>query len=102
MEERRLKRGELWIAAIDKMRPVLIMSTFTGLHDVQIIPATTRIRGLVTEVGLGKTDGLNYDCVLNAQQLQLGPTGVLSARIGELGPDKLAEVCRAVKEAIGC
>jgi mRNA interferase MazF len=97
-----LKRGELWIAAIDKMRPVLIMSTFTGLSDIQIIPATTRIRGLVTEVRLGPEDGLNYDCVLNAQQLQLVPQGVLSVRIGELDQVKTAAVCRAIKEAIGC
>jgi mRNA interferase MazF len=102
LEERRLKRGELWIAAIDKMRPVLILSTFTGLYDLQIIPATTRIRGLATEVRLGPADGLNYDCVLNAQQLQLVSRNALSARIGELRPDKLAAVCRAVKESIGC
>jgi mRNA interferase MazF len=102
MERRRVRRGELWIAAIDKMRPVLIMSTFTGLNDIQIIPATTRIRGLVTEVRLGAADGLDYDCVLNAQQLQLVPQETLSTYIGELDLNKLLAVCKAVKEAIGC
>lgn len=99
---RRLRRGELWIAAIDKLRPVLIMSTFADLNDVQVIPATTRVRGLATEVRLGLEDGLNLDCVLNAQQLQLVPRGVFSRKIGELHQHKLDAVCQAVNEAIGC
>lgn len=97
-----MKRGELWVAAVDKVRPVLILSTFTGLNEIQVIPVTTRIRGLATEVLVGPDNGLPDDCVLNAQQLQLIPFNVFSVRIGELDPQKLSDVCRAVKAAIGC
>ena len=97
-----MKRGELWIAALDKMRPVLILSTFTGLNDIQIIPATTRIRGLATEVEIEITNGVHARCVLNAQLLQLVRRDVLSFKIGQLDIEELNDVCRAVKEAIGC
>lgn len=97
-----MKRGELWVAAVDKVRPVLILSTFTGLNEIQVIPVTTRIRGLATEVLVGPEDGLHDVCVLNAQQLQLVPYNVFSLCIGELDPQKLSDVCRAVKAAIGC
>ncbi len=97
-----MKRGELWVAAVDKMRPVLVLSTFTGLNEIQVIPVTTRIRGLATEVLVGPDDGLHDDCVLNAQQLQLVPSDVFSVRIGELDAQKLSDVCWAVKAAIGC
>ncbi len=97
-----MKRGELWIAALDKMRPVLILSTYTGLNDIQIIPATTRIRGLATEVQIGIGNGVETRCVLNAQLLQLVQREVLSFKIGQLDTDELTDVCRAVKEAIGC
>ena len=102
MEGRRLKRGELWLVAIDKLRPALVLSTFTGLNDIQVIPATTRVRGLATEVVAGLADGLVDDCVFNAQQLQLVPRDAFSLRIGALNVNKLDEVCRAIKEAIGC
>jgi mRNA interferase MazF len=97
-----MKRGELWLAAIDKMRPVLILSTFTGLNHIQVIPVTTRVRGLATEVFLGRDDGLHDDCVLNAQQLQLVPAAALSVRISHLDPQKMFDVCKAVNAAIGC
>lgn len=78
------------------------MSTFTGLNEVQIIPATTRRLGLPSEVLIGRLEGVDDLSVLNAQLLQLIPSGVLSVRLGMLGDDRMAEVCRAVKEAIGC
>lgn len=97
-----MKRGELWLAAVDKVRPVLIMSTFTGLRDIQAIPVTSRYRGLATEVRVGPDDGLALESVLNAQQMQLVPVAAFVRRIGQLGPDRMAQVCTAVTESIGC
>ncbi len=97
-----MRRGELWIAAIDKMRPVLVVSSFTGLNHVQVIPATTRIRDLATEVVVGQAEGMKRECVLNAQQLQLVPREAFSLRVGQLDARKLADVCRAINEAVGC
>ena len=51
---------------------------------------------------MSAADGLHYECVLNAQQLQLVPQETLSAYIGELHLNKLLAVRKAVKEAIGC
>jgi mRNA-degrading endonuclease toxin of MazEF toxin-antitoxin module len=87
---------------MDKIRPVLILSTFIGLHEVHVIPATTRVRGLATEVKAGLLDGLNDDCVFNAQQLQLIPTAAVGYQIGTLSPDKLEAICTALERVIGC
>lgn len=92
----------MWIAAIDKLRPVLVVSSFTELNQVQVIPATTRIRDLATEVVVGRAEGLKRECVLNAQQLQLVPREAFSLRVGHLDARKLADVCRAINEAVGC
>lgn len=97
-----MNRGELRLAALDKVRPVLIMSTFTGLKDVHVIPATTRIRGLATEVTAGLLDGLNDECVFNAQLLQLISTEAVGYQIGVLSASKMDEVCAALEKAIGC
>lgn len=97
-----MKRGELRLAALDKIRPVLILSTFTGLNDVHVIPATTRIRGLATEVVAGLLDGLNDECVFNAQQLRLISSAAVGYQIGTLSSDKLDEVCAAIDRVVGC
>lgn len=78
------------------------MSTYTGLNDVQVIPTTTRVRGLATEVILEINDGLNERCVLNAQQLQLVPKTAIGRQLGVLNARKLADVCFAIREAVGC
>jgi mRNA interferase MazF len=97
-----MKRGELRLAALDKVRPVLIVSTFTGLHQIHVVPATTRIRGLATEVVAGLDDGLNGECVFNTQQLQLVPTDAIGFQIGSLSASKMDQICIALTQAIGC
>ncbi len=97
-----MKRGELRLAALDKIRPVVILSTFTGMHDVHVIPATTRVRGLATEVLAGVANGLDDECVFNAQQLQLIPVEVIGRQIGLLSTSKLDEICVALDRVFGC
>jgi mRNA interferase MazF len=97
-----LKRGDVWLAALEKIRPVLVMSTFTGLNDIQVIPVTSRRRGIATEVNLDTDDGIEFEGVLNAQQLQLLPAGVFIDCIATLAPERMDQVCAAIKEAVGC
>ncbi len=97
----RMRRGEPWLAVVDKMRPVLVVSSFTELNHVRVM-ATTRIRDLATEVVVGRAKGMKRVCVLNAQQFQLVPREAFSLRLGHLDADKLANVCCAIIEAVGC
>jgi mRNA interferase MazF len=72
------------------------------LNDFFVVLATTNIRRLPTEVELGTDDGMPRACVLSADDTATIAEGCLGAPITTLGPDKLAEVCRAVDHATGC
>jgi mRNA interferase MazF len=69
---------------------------------VFVVLATTNIRGLPTEVALGPKDGMPRACVLNADNVASLPKGYLGDLIATLGPERLAEVCRALDRATGC
>ena len=72
------------------------------LNEVFVVLATTNIRGLPTEVALGPKDGMPRACVLNADHVASLPKVYLGERIATLGPERLAEVCRALDRATGC
>ena len=67
------------------------------LNEVLVVLATTNIRGLPAEVGLGMEDGMPRACVLNADHVASLPKGYLGDVIAKLGSERLAEVCRAVE-----
>ncbi len=73
-----------------------------SLNEVFVVFATTTIRGIRTEVELGREDGMPRDCVLNADHTDTLAKGFLVERITRLSPDKLAAVCVALDKATGC
>lgn len=59
----------------DKRRPVLVLtrdSAIPYLNDVTVAPVTTRIRGIPSEVLLGKEDGMPEDCAINFDHISNG------------------------------
>ncbi|MBI3682120.1 MAG: type II toxin-antitoxin system PemK/MazF family toxin [Acidobacteria bacterium] len=66
-----------------------------------VAPLTTRTRGIPTEVRLGAADGLPRDCVVNLDFITTIPKGSLSKRIAFLNPERLADVERALRFALG-
>jgi mRNA interferase MazF len=72
------------------------------LNEVFVVLATTNVRGLPTEVPLGKEDGMPRACVLNADHVASLPKGYLGDLVATLGPERLAEVCGALDRATGC
>ena len=66
------------------------------------VPATRTVRGIPTEVGLGPDDGMPEACVLSLDNLALVPRALFVERICRLGPDRMAQVCRALALASGC
>lgn len=102
-----MRRGEIrWADHPDwPRRPALILTrdgAIGRLNEILVVLATTNIRGLPTEVELGPDDGMPRACVLNADHTATIAKACLSALITTLGPDRLAEVCRAVDHATGC
>lgn len=66
-----MSRGEVWWAEHPEWgrRPALVMTreqAINSLNEVFVVLATTRIRGIPTEVELGHEDGMPRDCILNA------------------------------------
>jgi mRNA interferase MazF len=57
----------------EKTRPVVILTrqaVIPYLTSITVAPITSRIRGLNSEVGLGKLNGLDHDSVANLDNIQ--------------------------------
>jgi mRNA interferase MazF len=99
------RRGEIWLAELDKRRPVVVLTRDPMgrvLRSVIVGPVTSTIRGLSTEVELSDADGMRRPCVVNLDNLQLVPRARLVRRVGRAAPHTLQAICTATAEAIGC
>ena len=105
---RTLRRGDLWFyrfAPPDRRRPVLVLTrndVVNRMRTVVVAPVTTTIRGIRSEVRVGRFEGLNQDSVVNLDHVQTVPRADLHQWIGRLGSSRMFEVCRALNTALGC
>jgi mRNA interferase MazF len=102
-----VRRGEVWWAEHPEWgrRPALVMTgdeAIDSLNEVFVVLATTRIRGLPTEVDLGHEDGMPRNCVLNTDHADTVAKGYLIEQITMLSPEKIAAVCAALGAATSC
>jgi mRNA interferase MazF len=105
MSDPAARRGEIWLAELDKRRPVVVLTRDPMgrvLHSVIVGPVTSTIRGLSTEVELSDADDMPRPCVVNLDNLQLVPRARLVRRVGRAAPHTLRAICTASAEAIGC
>jgi mRNA interferase MazF len=70
------------------------------LANVTVAAVTGTIRGLPTEVPLGREHGLARDCVVNCDNLFTIPKQAVSRRRGELEPESLARLRTALMIAL--
>lgn len=99
------RRGELWLADLDKRRPVVVLTRDPlgrHLRSVIIGPVTSTIRNLSTEVEVGPEDGVRRSSVVNLDNLQLLDRRRLLRRVGRVRPETLRQICSATAVAIGC
>ncbi len=99
------RRGEVWLATLDKIRPVVVLTRDPlgrYLHSVIVGPVTSTVRGLATEVAVGPDDGVRVPSVVNLDNLQLVDRGALRRCVGRATPTTMARVCTAVSIAVGC
>ncbi|MBI2687721.1 MAG: type II toxin-antitoxin system PemK/MazF family toxin [Acidobacteria bacterium] len=98
-----MKQYEIWWASLPLpagRRPVLLLSrnrSYGYLTKVAAAEVTTRIRGLPTEVPLGRNEGLQVRSVATLDNIRPVPVTALTERIGTLSNAKH----RAVKRALG-
>ncbi len=102
-----MRRGEVWWAELPSpagRRPVLLLSRNEAysVRELAIVaPLTSRIRGIPTEVALGRADGLPRRCVVNLDTITTIPKRTLTQRLTALSPEKLGAVERALRFALG-
>jgi mRNA interferase MazF len=102
-----VRRGEVWWAELAEpagRRPVVLLSrdeAYAVRELVTIAPVSSRLRGIPTEVPLGRSDGLPRDCAANLDTITTIPKALLSRQISALTPGKIAAVDRALRFALG-
>jgi len=101
-----MKRGEVrWykFQQPDKKRPVLILtrdSVLGYLGEVTIVPITSTIRDIPSEVVLTRYDGMRKDCAINCDHIQTVSKGKIGSLVTTLKPEKLVQVREAVRFAL--
>ena len=102
-----LKRGHIYLAHLDKLRPVLVISTDIRnqlASDVLVVPCSTRLSVAPTHVQLRRGEGgLSEASVLKCEQITTLHKGDVRRQPlgGSLQPKRLLETERAILRAIG-
>jgi mRNA interferase MazF len=72
------------------------------MQRVLVVPVTSRIRGLPSELPLGEAEGLPRQSVAAFDNLQPFPKVMLVHQIGGLGPERGRDICRIAGQALDC
>lgn len=101
------RRGEVWFADIpgDKRRPVLVLTRDPMgrlLRSVICAPVTSTVRGIATEVSIGKEAGLAHGSVVNLDNTFLLGRRHLVRRLGRARTSTMVAACQALAVATGC
>ena len=99
------RRGEVWLADLDKVRPVVVLTRDPMgrlLHGVLVAPVTSTVRGISTEVALGPEDDVHAPSVANLDNLQLVARTRLVRRVGRVQAATMGALCDALTIATGC
>jgi mRNA interferase MazF len=86
-------------------RPACVLTRAAAipvLATVLVAPATRTVRGIPTEVALGREDGMPAECALSLDNLATVPKALLTSRVTQLSEARQAEVCEALRVATGC
>ena len=102
-----MRRGEVWFAATPGGdRPVLVLTrdpVADRIGAVVVAALTRTVRGLVSELELTPAaDGVPTACVVNFDNVHTIRKEALRRRVTALSASRMAEVCRAVTDAVGC
>ncbi len=99
------RRGEVWLAHVDKVRPVVVLTRDPMgryLNSLIVAPMTTTMRGTSTEVAVGEADGARRPSVINVDSTQLVNRDDFRRRVGRVRPETVDIVCATLAHALGC
>lgn len=92
----------IWLARLDKTRPVLVLTreeVRAVRRLITVAPITSTVRGLRSEVLVGQHNGLDHESVVNLDSIATVPRDVLVRPLGALLPDQEHDLTRAFHEA---
>ena len=100
-------QGELWLLETpnDKRRPVLVVSrneAIPVLNNIVVAPVTRTIRTIPTCIRVGPEEGIHQDSVATFDNMAAVPKGLLTARLGQLGPSGRTSICSALRALADC
>ncbi|MGL5864518.1 MAG: type II toxin-antitoxin system PemK/MazF family toxin [Dermatophilaceae bacterium] len=86
------------IVRLDKSRPALVLTRDAArplLTKVTVAPVTSTVKGVVSEVPLGRRNGLDHDCVASLDNVVTIPVDRLGPAVGMLLDDQEADLALA-------
>jgi mRNA interferase MazF len=99
-------RGDVWWASVPGGdRPVLVLTrdpVADRIGAVVVAPFTRTIRGIQSELRLGRRDGMPAECVASFDNLHTVRREALRERITQLSAARMQDACKALERALGC
>ncbi len=102
-----MRRAEIWWAELPPpigSRPVVILTrndVLQAIGSIVVALVTRTVRGLPTEVVLGRRQGLSSRCVANLDNILTVPRDRLKRLMGACDSAKTEELDQAIKAALG-
>ncbi len=90
------------VAKLDKARPVVVLTrelVRPHLNVVTVVPITSTVRGLSTEVAVDVKNGLEAPSVVNCDHVTTIPRGALGHQIGLLLDHQEGRLTEAIHAA---
>jgi len=104
----RIARGDVRLYQFsppDKKRPVVVLtrgSAIGYLSSVTVVPITSTIRGVPSEVVLDEQDGMKARCAINLHNAVTVSQARLGKRVAQLSSLRVGEICAALRFSLGC
>jgi mRNA interferase MazF len=73
-----------------------------GAPHTVVAPVTRTVRGIPSELSLGRDEGLEVECAASFDSLQTVPRIALTQRIGALDGVRRFEMCAALRAMSDC
>ena len=92
----------IWLARLDKTRPVLVLTreeVRAVRRLVTVAPITSTVRGLSSEVSVGRRNGLEHDSAVNLDSITTIPREALVRPLGSLLQEQEDALTRAFHAA---
>lgn len=92
----------IYLARLDKTRPVVVLTRETvrdHRSQLTVAPITSRRRGLVSEIPVGRQNGLDQDSVINCDNNITIEATALDSQLGCLLDNQEEALATAIHEA---